>query len=1242
MSEPVALPTPSLRRFELVRTLGAGGMGVVYEVVDRERGSHLALKMLAHMEPDPRLRFKNEFRSLQDIHHPNLVRLDELLEEDGQLFFTMELVHGVHFLDHVRPFSAPPPPPGGDAGEPLVTVVQRVGAGAVSSDDAPPPSLHGGRSGCHEGRLRAALGELARGIAAIHRAGRVHRDIKSSNVLVTPEGRVVVLDFGLITETAHGERDAGVVGTAHFMAPEQAAGLRVGPAADWYSVGILIYAALTGVFPFQADRAGVISLKQRFAPPPPSRIVPGLPADLEALCLRLLRRDPAERPSEAEIFAALGSVDEAPPRRRAPGAAFVGRGAELAALAGAFAEVRRGAPAAIIVEGESGMGKSALVRRFLDQLGGDVEVFAGRCYERESVPYKAVDELVDALSRHLLALSGPDRDALTPLRAAALATVFPVLGAAWPEASRSPDRAAPARVATEPHEVRAAAFSALRELLQRLASIRPVVLAIDDLQWTDADSLALLADVMRPPGAPALLFVATLRTAPDGAARRPIALPMEGVRRVRLDRLSEGEAEALAGDHQARLDAAAIAREANGHPLFIDALVHHRLAQAGDDGRVRLDDALWSRIQRLDAGARRLLEIIAVAGAPLSVDVAGRAAGAGAEEVDRALTALRVAGLARTTGAGRAQIVESCHDRIRETVASRLDVAARRGAHEQLARALEADRPGELEALAQHFRDAGDRDRAAGYAAQAGDHAAAALAFDRAARLYRTALQLRLGPRGGPTERALLVSLGDALRHAGRGAEAAAAYLDAARGAAPDEALALERRGAEALLRAGYIDEGLAHLRHVLAEVGVPMPGNDPLALAALLAQRARLRVRGLRFVERPERAIDPRVLTKIDVCWSTAQGMGLVDPLRGSVFQVTSLLLALDAGEPFRVARSLAQEIGFAAIGGGRAEARVDAMLVEADALVARTEHPYVRATVTMTRGMAFFVQGRFRESRACQERAEVILREQCTGVSWELGTMLTFLLADLWLLGDTRELVRRGARAVREAEERGDRFLATNLRSGLANSRWFVEDRPDRAAEEAAAAIDAWSREGFHLQHYYDLIAKGQHGLYVGEPERGHRYLEERWPALQRSFQLRVESTFINIHHLRARTTLGVAAARPVAERAPLLARVERDAHAILGRERPWGAAFAAMSLAGVAALRGRRDEALPLALDAARRFDAVDMALYAAAARRRWGELLGGDQGRALVAAANRWMRDGGVLDPDRLTAMLAPGF
>ena len=776
MFEPRALPKPSLRRFEIVRTLGAGGMGVVYEVIDRERGSRAALKMLSHMDPEPRLRFKNEFRSLQDLHHPNLVRLDELLEEDGQLFFTMELVHGVHFLDHVRPAGTPSFLIGGLRPEPMVTVVQRVGAGATAgsrSPEPPPPSKDAGRSGFDEAHLRAALGELALGIAAIHGAGQVHRDVKSSNVLITPEGRVVVLDFGLITDTTRSEREVAVVGTAHFMAPEQAAGGRVGPPADWYSVGILLYASLTGAFPFQADLDAVIALKQRFEAPPPSRLTPGLPADLEALCVRLVRRSPADRPGEAEILAALGVADAPPSRRYAPGPSFVGRATELAVLAGAFAEVREGAPVAVIIEGESGMGKSALMRRFLDQLGAGVEVFAGRCYERESVPYKAVDEIVDALSRYLMALPAAEREALTPPSSGALATVFPVLRAAWPAATRPSSSSSPSREAVEPHEVRAAAFAALRELLRRLAARRPVVLAIDDLQWTDADSLALLADVMRADdaahvGPPALLFVATLRTNPDASGVRwqpALDLPLDRVRRVRVDRLSEPEAEALAavllghdgGAGQARRGAAAIAREAGGHPLFIDALVHHRLARADDDRVVRLDDALWSRIQRLDAAARRLLEIVAVAGTPLAATVAGRAAGAGAEEMDRSLTVLRIAGLVRTTGAGRARMVESYHDRIRETVASRLDVTARQRVHEQLARAIEADRPGELEALALHFRDAGDHDRAAGYAAQAGDHAAAALAFDRAARLYQMAFELRLGPRGGPGERALRI-----------------------------------------------------------------------------------------------------------------------------------------------------------------------------------------------------------------------------------------------------------------------------------------------------------------------------------------------------------------------------------------------------------------------------------------------------------------------------------------------------
>ncbi|MBX3271185.1 MAG: protein kinase [Sandaracinaceae bacterium] len=131
-------------RFELRRRLGEGGMGVVYEAYDAERRQLVALKTLQRADARSLLRFKNEFRALHDIEHPNLVSLYELFEHEGAWFFTMELVEGVDFLTHVRG--------------------------------------HEPRAGLDEAKLRAAMGELARGVVALHRADRVHRDIKPSNL----------------------------------------------------------------------------------------------------------------------------------------------------------------------------------------------------------------------------------------------------------------------------------------------------------------------------------------------------------------------------------------------------------------------------------------------------------------------------------------------------------------------------------------------------------------------------------------------------------------------------------------------------------------------------------------------------------------------------------------------------------------------------------------------------------------------------------------------------------------------------------------------------------------------------------------------------------------------------------------------------------------------------------------------------------------------------------------------------
>jgi tetratricopeptide (TPR) repeat protein len=1257
-AEEASWPLARSRRFELVRTIGSGAMGVVHEVVDRERGARVALKTVRSLDAAALLRFKNEFRALADIDHPNLVSLGELASEDGQLYFTMELVAGTHLIRYVRP------------GEPSLS--------DESGERAPlsvgPRSI---RAGDHfdEAKVRSAFLGVARGLSALHAAHKVHRDVKPSNVLVTDAGRVVILDFGVIRDVIRDEAEALVVGTAHYMAPEQAARKPVGPEADWYSVGAMLYVALTGGYPFLISPEGALELKQHMDPPRPSAVAhQPIPPDLEQLCVDLLRRDPAARPTGPEVMARLGAraAGSEPPRSR--GAAFVGRTEELEQLREAFRETAGGAAVAVLIEGESGVGKSALWRRFLDEIAANAEppgreteravvlsareppgretgravvlsarepvVLAGRCYERESVPYKAVDEAIDALALHLGRLPAGEVAALLPSGAAQLGEIFPVLR----KVGAIADLARRERALVDPGQGRAVAFAALRELLRRIAVTRPVVLGIDDLQWADADGLALIAELLRD--APPLLFVATVRTGAEISQVRPALLAelRQGMIRVipvapLRDEDARALVSALLGDHAPRLevDVDALIEEAAGHPLFIDALIRHRLHASAGDAPIRLDDALWARIARLPGRARLLLELCAVAGAPLPLAIAGHAATAERDELGRLLGALRAANLVKTTGLAATDLLETYHDRVRETVLRHLDASARRTWHGRLALAFEDLGLGELEVLAVHWRESGDAIRAADYAVRAAGEAALALAFDRAARLYRMAIEL--GPGVGGERRRLLVRLGETLDNAGRGAEAARAYLAAIPGA--EDALDLHRRAAENLLRSGYFDEGMAELRTVLGAVGMDVPRTPARTLALLLARRAQLRVRGLGFVERAAADIDPAVLRRVDVCWSAALGLGMIDMLTGTYFQTMNLLLALDAGEPYRIARAVAFQVPFMSVAGPSSAPRVEEALNAARALAERTAYPHALGLVHTGSGSAAYLSGRWRDALVDLDRAEVIFRERCTGVSFERRSMITVAAWTLWFLGDLRELCRRVALHVREAEERGDRYTAANLRSYLSNAVWLIQGDPARARREADQAIGSWSKAGYHLQHFHDLLARAQIALYEGDPREAYRGLREGWPPFERSLSMRMQLVRIYMKHLRARAALGCAAVAPAEHRAEIALAI-RTARELEREDALWAAPLAATLRAGIAAIGGDKKGALAALGRAEEGFRVRDMALFEAAALRRRGQLVGGAAGWEMTEAGSAWMRGQGVVDPERMTAVLIPRF
>ena len=444
---------------------------------------------------------------------------------------------------------------------------------------------------------------------------------------------------------------------------------------------------------------------------------------------------------------------------------------------------------------------------------------------------------------------------------------------------------------------------------------------IDDLQWGDPDSLAVLTEILHPPEPPVLLLVACYRSeeaAADPFLRAAFATP----RAAGLDRrelavgpLAPGEARTLA---QHLLGAAgpdpagraeAVARESGGNPFFVAELARSALAEGPDAGPggpggapATLDGVLWSRVVRLPDDARRLLEVVAVSGGPLRPAVAWQCLGRDGDERS-VLALLRAARLVR--GAGRPaddERVETYHDRIRETVVAHLTPGDLKDRHRRLALALEASGEADHETLGAHFRGAGDDDRAGEHFARAAAASAEALAFDRASALYQLALDLL--PPGRGERRGLRAELAEALANAGRGAEAAREYLAACEGATVAEALELRRRAAMQFLISGHIDLGLDALRDVLAAIGMTLPRTPCRALASLLWRRAMLRLRGLGFRPRDTSEVAAATLTKIDVCWSAGVGLSNVDWIRGADFQARGLLLALRAGEPYRVAR--------------------------------------------------------------------------------------------------------------------------------------------------------------------------------------------------------------------------------------------------------------------------------------------------------------------------------------------------
>jgi hypothetical protein len=1191
------------KRYVRIRKLGQGAMGVVHEVEEQPSHRRFALKTIRGDDPELLYRLKREFRTLAGVRHPNLVRLHELAFDGQEWFFTMDLIAGGNFLSHVR-----------------------------MSD----------RTSDHVG-LRAGFQQLAQGLRALHEAGFVHRDIKPSNVLVEATGKVVIVDFGLASPLSYAESgtlSADAAGTVGYVAPEllQSGALAL-PDADWYAVGVLLFESLTGRRPFQGSDFEIMQQKTSVDAPAVEAFAPDAPPDLARLCARLLSRDPSVRRLAAqEGFGDDGiSRSNSWTRKSSSVHELVGREPELLLLDRELRVAAGGACRVLLLRGESGIGKSTLVRGFLRRSGEADEhlvALAGRCYQRETLPFRALDGLVDQLSSHWKRLPRANAMFLVPREAEWLLRLFPVLGrvSALTELANRSEQQLP------PHEALHRSMLAFKETLHRLARGGPLVLWLDDAQWIDQDSARLLSFLMDPKDPVDALFILTSRPLDSSRTSSwPLEPLLASAQVTELVGLSDAAMHQLVS-HAAKGEPdevrAQVVREAAGSPFFALSF-GRRLAARSEEQPTGLNELFARDLSALPAAARLLLELASVAGHPLHPRVAARAAELPEAQVEEELDRLEAANLTQLCAGSFVGYFEPYHDRIREPVVARLTAPRREQLNAALARALDAEAEVDHEACARHYRAAGLLHEAARHAGKAAERAVAEFGFGRAAAYYELCLEV---PSLTNQERAdLHIKLACAFKNAGRGREAAEEYL---RGAACADAagrVECEQRAAEEFLRAGHAERGLETLRNVLAQVGLSYPKSTVRAVASSLLRHGLTRALPLPVAGRTKPKFDEFSLRRIDVCSGVAHSVGFLDPFMTSYYQSLHLRMALETGEPSRVCRALAAEAIYVSLG-GKESRHGDRLLTSARQWGQRADDR-ARGVATYSEGVVGFMFGDWSRALDLCQKGEEILRSSCTGVQWELDTTMLYVLAALCNTGDLRGAHQCAERHLEEAASRADLYALTILRAGSAHVLRLARDEPHLVESDVASVMSTWPARPFSIPRYWELSALTNADLYLGTGERALARFRDWDTQIARSLPMRVQVTRIRMRHARARALLAVAAA---SRDSGLLNQVDAEAQAIEEEQAAWAMGLSTALRAGVAATEGADALCLQLLELGERQLRNAGMLLDAKVLTYARGAFVGGTGGALLIEEAQRWMTEQGIKNPASFRDAYAPGL
>jgi hypothetical protein len=442
------------------------------------------------------------------------------------------------------------------------------------------------------------------------------------------------------------------------------------------------------------------------------------------------------------------------------------------------------------------------------------------------------------------------------------------------------------------------------------------------------------------------------------------------------------------------------------------------------------------------------------------------------------------------------------------------------------------------------------------------------------------------------------------------------------------------------------VDSGLAVIERVLDELGMRRPRGNRQTLLSIAGGRALIRVIGLRYVRREESRISRQELARVDTTWSIACALSVIDVLQGAEFQNRHLVRALRAGEPRRLLRALTLEISFAATPGAGSERRTARLLEVASSLVGPRSDGGAMGLFHLAQGIAAYLRGENeRALERCQSSLQTLTNEGARAV-WEMVTARRFAIAAMFFLGRTKQLSAFVPPLVTEAETTGNVYAGMVYLAGYSTVAWLTRDDAGTARENLALVLAQWPGQKYRLSHYNVLVGEVFTELYEGDGLRARALLREQWQRISEAQLHRVEVLRVQLLHFRAATACAAARALLRAGKRVEAAAMQVEARYFATRLRrcasPRAEPLALLVCASLDALTGNARRATDQLLAASAQFDAQGLALFSAASRIQRGRISTGGARDELERAGLAAFTREGVVAPERMLRLLAPGF